>query len=175
MGLKGFAAADGIDALVALAFDVDPVGIDTEDLGEARDDLGLAVFEAGGLEDNRGIEVGQFIAGLADAPDGLGEEVGRILGFVAGVIVGEELADIRLADRPEEGVGDGVSEGVRIRMPDRPEVGLKGNAPQDHRAAPASGGEGFEPMEVVAVADAEVWWMHGWGLWVEFRGVGEGM
>ncbi len=76
MGFDGLTPADGIDALVALAFDVDLIDIDTEHPGNSCDDLILAGVDARRFENDGGVEVGQLIPKAANAPDGFSKKGG---------------------------------------------------------------------------------------------------
>jgi hypothetical protein len=70
--------------------------------------------------------------------------------------VGKQLADIRLAQRAQNGVGHSVVDGIAITVTDRPAgMFLKTNAAKDHHPAVANWGPRLKSMQVVSVADAD--------------------
>lgn len=156
MDLDRATLADGVYSLVCLSLDVDAAGLDGEDAGEVGAHGVFVGGEPGAFEDDGGVEVFDVPAARGGAVGGGGEEDLGVLGFVARVGVGEELADVGEAKGAEDGIGDGVVEGVAIGVGGWAGVVGEGNAAEDEGAAPAGGREGFEAVEVVAVADAEL-------------------
>lgn len=148
--------ADGVYPLVGLSLDVDAAGLDGEDAGEVGADGVLVGREFRAFEDDGGIEVFEAPAEGGGAVGGGAQEDLGVLGLVARVGVGEELADVGEGKGAEDGVGDGVVEGVTIGVGDGAGVVGEGDSPEDERAAPAGGRVGLEAVEVVAVADAEL-------------------
>jgi len=167
VGLDGAAFADGVDLFVGFAFDVDAVGGDLEEAGEVVADFLFEGADFGAFEDDGGVEVADGVASGVDAADGFDDEVGGVLSFVAGIGVGEELADVLLGDGAEECVDHGVVEDVAIAVADGPDGSGEALAPgtfggvgefdaaDDHDATFAERGVWLEAVEVVAVADAE--------------------
>lgn len=148
--------ADRVDPLVGLSLDVDAAGLDGEDAGEVGAHGVLVRGESWALEDDGGVEVFDVPAERGGAVRGGGEEDLGVLGLVARVGVGEELADVGEGKGAENRVGDGVVEGVAIGVGDGAGIVGEGDSPEDEGAAPAGGRVGLEAVEVVAVADAEL-------------------
>ena len=76
--------------------------------------------EPGLLADHRGVEVANGPAVLAEEAADLGQQLDRVGVAPALVAVGVVLADVAQAGRAQQGVDDGVGEGVRVRAPVRP-------------------------------------------------------
>lgn len=181
MGLDGAAFADGVDFFVGLALHVHSLGGDLEESGEVVADFFFERADFGAFEDDGGVEVADGVAGGVDAADGLDDEVGGVLPFVARVGVGEELADVLLGEGAEEGVDDGVIEDVAIAVSNGPDRAGEALAPgafggvgefdaaDDHGATLAERRVWLEAVEVVAVADAKGEGRH-WGRVANGRG-----
>lgn len=118
MDFEGFASPDGIDTLVGFGFDIDLVEFNPEPGSDVGAHQCFVWAQLGLFADDGRVEVDQGVAMLLDAFVGFFEEEPRVLGFVFGVVVGEELPDVWLADGAEEGIGDGVEEGVAIGVGD---------------------------------------------------------
>lgn len=153
--LDGAVLAHGVHLLVGLGFDVDEGFVDADEAGEVAADSVFDGRELRAFEDDGGVEVGEAVAGVLGEGEGFEEE--EVGGGVlpAGVGVWEELSDVGEGEGAEDGVGEGVEEGVAVGVADGAFVVLEGDASEDEGAALACGGEGFESVEVVAVADAE--------------------
>jgi hypothetical protein len=111
--------------------------------------------ELGLLEYDGGVDVGDGPAQGVDASGGFLEELAAVAGFVARVVVGEELTDIGKAGGGEQSVGDGVEQGVAVAVGDGAAVKVEGDAADDERATRASRRAGLEAVQVVAVADTQ--------------------
>lgn len=157
MDLDGSVLADGVDFFVGLALHVDAVEGHREQVGEGGSDGVFVGAELGAFADDGGVEVGGSVAGGVDAGEGFGEKDARVLRVVAGVGVGEELADVGLGDGAEEGVGDGVEEGVAVGVGDGAPVVVDLDGAEDEGAPLALRGLGLEAVEVVAVPDPDGW------------------
>ena len=70
-----------------------------------------------------------------------------------GVVIGKELPDIRMPDRPEQGVGKGVIDPVPIGMPDGTDRVVEDNPSQDKWATLTHRSYRFQAMQVIPVTD----------------------
>lgn len=70
-----------------------------------------------------------------------------------GVVIGKKLPDIRMPNRPEQGVGKGVIDPVAIGMPDGADRVVEDDPGQDEGAALAHRRDRFQAMQVIAVTD----------------------
>ena len=77
------------------------------------------------------------------------EEVGGVDALVAGIGIGEELADVRESGGAGEGIDEGVDDDVGIRVAIKALVMGDGDVGQDQRPP----GDGA--VEIVAKTDAE--------------------
>ena len=143
----GAVLAETVDVFVGLTLEVDLVVLAVEQGGEVLADVVLVGAELGPLEDDGNVEVAEGVPGFAHEPVGLGdEEVGGGV-LPAGVVVGEELADVGLGESAEDGVGGGVVDDIAVAVPGWAAVVVEFDAADDEGAA------GFEAVEVEAVAD----------------------
>ena len=111
-----FPATDGIDPFVGLALDADARGVDAQDRRERRAHRIDVRLDLRRLEDDGHVDVADFVAMLADQRDGAGQEIktGRVL--PARIVIRKVAADVALAGGAEDGVGDSVTDDVRVRM-----------------------------------------------------------
>lgn len=146
--------ANRIDPLMGLSLDVDAVLVEAKDSGEVGANRVLMGGEFRALEDDGGVEVFDAPAERRRAIDGVAEEDLGVLGVVARVGVGEDLADVGKGEGAEHGIGDGVVEGVAIGVGHGAGVMGDRDSTEDEGSSCAGGGAGLEAVEVVAVPDA---------------------
>lgn len=148
-GGDAFAAAEGAEVFVGGGFDADVTDVEVEGFG----DIELHALDVGGdlgfLGDEGGVDIDQAALVKGDLPGGFLEEdaAGDIL--PAGIGVFEEMADIIFTQGAEDGIADGMQEGIGIRVSiEASEVG-NFNAAEDQFPAFDEG------MDIVSDADAD--------------------
>ena len=72
---------------------------------------------------------------------------------MSGVVIRKKLPDIRLSDRPQQGVGEGVIDRITIGMPNGADWMVENDSGQDKGPPLACGCNWFEAMQVIAVTD----------------------
>lgn len=102
--------------LGARGFDADAARLDLQ--GRAQLSLhGLDVGpHLGGITDERAIDVAHLPAFLRDHALGFGEQLLAVGVLISRVGVGEVLADVAQAKRTQQGIDDGMGQGVGVRM-----------------------------------------------------------
>lgn len=162
MGGDTGALTDGPDAFLGGGLDPDGFHRDLQRFGE----LFFHALQIGGdlglLGDQGGVDVHQPVPEAArllhgPAEDDLGGDAldGRIG-------IGKVVTDIVEATGPEDGIGNGVTEHIGIRVADQADLGEERHAAQNQRES------SLQAVDVVAVADAE----RGVG-WIVHAGFGE--
>ena len=159
----------GVDLFVGLALEVHLGEVEAQHASDVGPHLILDGAEFGLFEDDSAVEIGDLVAGRADAGTGLGKKDLAVLAFVARVGVGKELTYVGLCQGTQQGVGDGVIEGVAIAVGDRAAIMRKFDATQNQLAPGPGRRTRFEAVKVVSVTDANR--EHGRGY---ERGTGEG-
>lgn len=103
----------------------------------------------GRLGNDGAVQIADLPAGLAHAPVGLGQQHHGVRALELGRGVGEELADIAQRGRTQQGVGDGMRQGVGVGVAQQAMGMRNGDAAQDQ------GAFGDQGVGVPAFADAE--------------------
>ena len=146
-GGDAFLAADEPEGFVGGGLDADAGGEDAEGVGDVLfhgGDVGLDLWAFG---DEGGVDVDDAPATELDATGGLDEE--DATGGVApgGIVIGKQVADVDLADRTEDGIGDGMEEGIGIGMAIEP-MGMG-----DGDTTEYEGTTGDQSMDIITDAD----------------------
>lgn len=154
-----------IHFLVGLALDIHTAGIDSEDARDIGPHLVLVRRELRFFEDDGGVDVDDFPSALSHPARGFAEKIGGVLGFVALIGVGKQLADVGQAGGGENGIGDRVVEGIAIGVADGAAIVVEADSAENQWAAIARRRQRFEAVEVITVADPVlgVVWLHGRG------------
>lgn len=155
MGFDRSAFADGVHALVRLAFDIDLHDIQSHQCSDMRPDLGFAISKFWALEDDRCIKIHRLIASLRRPAQCFAQEISRVSPFVDGICIGKQLPYIGEGQRSEEGISHGVEQDISIGMSDRAAVMLERDPADDQRPAGSDGGDRFQTMQVISVSDAQ--------------------
>ena len=150
MASDGAILAEAVDLLVRLALEVHPGLSAAKEFRQIPADRLLVRTELRALEDDRYIEIADRKAVGLHPANGFFDENPRIGGLPVRVCVGEELADVRLAQRATDRVRDGVIDHIAITMRRAAAVVLKADPADDQREA------GFQPVQIETVADAEL-------------------
>ncbi len=157
MRLNGAPLADRSDVLAALALHVHAADVNTEQTGQIRANAITCAGKPRPLEYDRAVEVTDRVARRANTVHGGVDEVGGVPAVMRGVIVGKEPPDVRFSERTKKCVGDGVEQGVPVRVRPDALVVLEADPAENERPqgllpCPPR----FKAMEVVAVSHSNM-------------------
>ncbi len=148
------AFADRVNRFVRLALEINPVAITTQQFRDVRNQFRLARRNLGPFADDGDVNVTQREAASVHPAGRFANELRRISGFVSGIGVGKQLADIGLAQRAQDRIGDRVVDRIAIGVADRTQRMVEPHAPKHKRPAWSIRGQRLQAMQVVTVADA---------------------
>ncbi len=153
MNLDGPALAHGIDTLVGLALQIHLPHFTAQNRSNPVSHLILAGTDLGLLTDDRDVEISEAETLVFNAFGRLSEESPAVSILMPRVVIRKQLPDIRLANRPEQGVGHGVQDRVAVRVANRADGMVKRHAAEHERSTRPLRGSGLQPVQVVSMAD----------------------
>ena len=138
--------ADGIDAFVRLALQVEVGSGYPQDVGQVGHHFLLAPAQFGALANHRHVHVSNSPAGSVHAAHGLFKKYSAGAAIILGSGIWKQLPNIRSTNRAQNGVGDRVHQHVAIRMRYRPAIMFETHATKYELSTAAMRRAWFEPV-----------------------------